>query len=200
MALARARMAVSSFAVGLRLLNWITARRMFGFTTAVVAGLLLIFEPNVLAYGSLVMTDIPVACMLLFAVLGFYLRVQRRTVPFFLSTALATGLTLSAKHSGVVIVPILGLLAVTDAFTQPEDERPRWRSCASQPAGDCVDLRPRGRYRLGGIWNAFCRVPRSATTAGNKASRDLRQRAGADGTRNAPLVTAGLIAGTPSQC
>lgn len=126
-ALARARMAVSSFAVGLCLLVWITARRMFGFTTAVVAGLLLIFEPNVLAYGSLVMTDVPVACMLLFTVLGFHLWVQHRTIPFFLLTALATGLTLLAKHSGVVVVPILGLLAVTDAFTQPEGGHPKWQ-------------------------------------------------------------------------
>ena len=82
-ALARARMAVSIFAVGLCLLVWITARRMFGLTTAVVASLLLIFEPNVLAYGSLVMTDVPVTCMLLFAVLGFYLWVRHRTARSF---------------------------------------------------------------------------------------------------------------------
>ncbi|MGB9232946.1 MAG: phospholipid carrier-dependent glycosyltransferase [Terriglobales bacterium] len=125
--LARARMAVSAFAVGLCLLVWITARRMFGFTTAIVSGLLLIFEPNVLAYGSLVMTDVPVACMLLFAVLGFYLWVGHRTAPFLLLTGLATGLTLLAKHSGVAVVPILGVLAVTDALTQPGSDRPKWQ-------------------------------------------------------------------------
>jgi 4-amino-4-deoxy-L-arabinose transferase-like glycosyltransferase len=126
-ALARARMAASIFAVGLGLLVWITARRMFGLTTAIVASLLLIFEPNVLAYGSLVMTDVPVTCMLLFAVLGFYLWVRYRTALFFLLTALAAGLTLLAKHSGVVVVPILGVLAVTDALTQADSDRPRWQ-------------------------------------------------------------------------
>ncbi len=126
-ALAGARMAVSVFAVGLCLLVWITARRMFGPATAVVASLLLIFEPNVLAYGSLIMTDVPVTCMLLFAVLGFYLWVRHRTVLFFLLTALAAGLTLLTKDSGVVVVPILGALAITDALTQPEGDRPRWQ-------------------------------------------------------------------------
>jgi hypothetical protein len=126
-ALARARMAVSVFAVGLCLLVWITARRMFGLTTAVVASLLLIFEPNVLAYGALVLTDVPVTCMLLFAVLGFYLWVRHRTTPFFLLTALATGMTLLSKNSGMVVIPILGALAITDALTQPEGDRPRWQ-------------------------------------------------------------------------
>ncbi|MGD0792532.1 MAG: glycosyltransferase family 39 protein [Terriglobales bacterium] len=130
-ALVRARMAVSVFAVGLCLLVWITARRMFGLTTAIVASLLLIFEPNVLAYGSLVMTDVPVTCMLLFAVLGFYLWVRHRTVPFLLLTALAAGLTLLAKHSGVVVVPILGALAITDALTQTDGGRPRWQLALS---------------------------------------------------------------------
>ena len=126
-ALARARVAVSIFAVGLCLLIWITARRMFGLTTAIVATLLLIFEPNVLAYGALVLTDVPVTCMLLFAVLGFYLWVRHRTAPFLLLTALATGLTLLSKTSGMAVVPILGALAITDALTQPDSDRPRWK-------------------------------------------------------------------------
>jgi len=124
-ALARARTAVSVFAVGLCLLTWITARRMFGLATAIVATLLLIFEPNVLAFGALVLTDVPVTCMLLFAVLGFYLWVGHRTAPFLLLTALATGLTLLSKNSGMAVVPILGALAVTDALTQPGGNRPR---------------------------------------------------------------------------
>lgn len=125
--LARARAAASIFAVGLCVLVWISARRMFGFATAIVASVLLIFEPNVLAYGSLVLTDIPVTCMMLLAVFGFYLWVRRRTAAFLLLTALATGLTLLAKHSGVAVVPILGVLAITDALVQPESNRPRWQ-------------------------------------------------------------------------
>ncbi|MGA2457753.1 MAG: hypothetical protein ABSF85_09305 [Terriglobales bacterium] len=44
--------------------------------------------PVRLRYGSLVLTDVPVTCMLLFAVLGFYLWVKHRTILFFLLTAI----------------------------------------------------------------------------------------------------------------
>jgi hypothetical protein len=143
-ALARARMAVSFFAVGLCVLVWIAARRMFGLTTAIVAGLLLVFEPNILAYGSLIMTDVPVTCMLLFAVVGFYLWVRHRKTSFLLLTALATGLTLLAKHSGVVVVPILGALAIMDALTEPDGRQPGSREPGSRQPSD----RPRWRLAL----------------------------------------------------
>ncbi|MGA7137001.1 MAG: glycosyltransferase family 39 protein [Terriglobales bacterium] len=98
---------------------WIIARRMFDFTTAVVVSLLLIFEPNVLANGSLIMTDVPVTCVLLFAVSGFYLWIRHRTEPFLLLTALATGLTLLVKQSGVALLPILGVLSVSRDYARP---------------------------------------------------------------------------------
>jgi hypothetical protein len=121
-ALHRARMAVSVFALGLCLLVWIFARRMFDLPTAVLATLLLIFEPNVLAFGPLVMTDVPVTCMMLFAVYAFYRWASERTAPFLLLTGLATGLTLLAKHSGVLILPILFVLAVVDAMINPRSQ------------------------------------------------------------------------------
>ena len=115
-ALARARVAVSVFALGLCLLVWIAARRMFDFATAIVATTLLVFEPSVLAFGGIVMTDLPVTCTMLLAVYGFYLWVNHRTARYLMLTALATGLTLLAKHSGLVVVPILCVLAVVDAL------------------------------------------------------------------------------------
>ncbi len=118
---------MSVFAVGLCLLVWMAALRMFGFSTAIVAGLLLIFEPNVLAYGALVLTDVPVTCMLLFAVLGFHQWIRHRTASFLLLTGFVTGLTLLTKHSGIVVVPILGALAITAAFAQAEGNRPVWQ-------------------------------------------------------------------------
>ena len=115
-AMDRARIAVSIFAFALCLIVWMAARRMFDFATAIAATVLLIFEPNILAYSALVMTDIAVTCMLLLAVFAFYLWVKNRTIPFLLLAALATGLALLAKHSAVVVVPILCTLAVADAL------------------------------------------------------------------------------------
>ncbi len=123
--LSRARIAVSVFAVGLCLLVWTTARRMFGAATAVIATVLLVFEPSVLANGALVMTDLAAAFTFLFAVFAFYLFVQNRTAPYLLLTGLATGLALLAKHSGVLLIPSLCLLAVADPHVQPNKKRLR---------------------------------------------------------------------------
>ena len=188
-------MAVSVFAVGLCLLVWITARRMFGLTTAIVASLLLIFEPNVLAYGSLVLTDVPVTCMLLFAVLGFYLWVRHRTVLFFLLTALATGLTLLSKDSGVVVVPILGALAITDALTQPEGDRPKWQlTLRNLLAVALISV-----LAVGILWAGygmrFAAYPAGAATPGATTSCGLRQPACAAPARRSPLVAAGILGG-----
>ena len=125
--LSRARAAISVFAVGLCLLVWVTARKMFDLETAAVASALLIFEPNVLAYGSLVLTDIPVTCLILLAVLGFYVWADHRSPSFLFLTALATGLALITKHSGVAVLPILGVLAIAHAFGQSKSSGAKWQ-------------------------------------------------------------------------
>jgi hypothetical protein len=116
--LPRARMAISVFALGLCLLVWLTARRMFGLGTAIIAGILLVFEPNILAYGALVLTDVPVTCTLFFAVSAFYLWMVRPNASRLLLVCVATGLTLLTKASGAVVIPILCVLAVVGPFGQ----------------------------------------------------------------------------------
>jgi hypothetical protein len=122
-----ARALVSLFAIGLCVLVWVAARRMFGYTAALVATSLLVFEPNILAHGALVTTDMVLACMFLFAIFAFYLWTGRRTVASLLLAALATGLTLTAKQSGAIVVPILFLLAISDPYLQSAGSRPRWK-------------------------------------------------------------------------
>ena len=56
-----ARAVASLFAVALLCVVWFAARKMFGLATAIIAGVLLIFEPTVLAHGALVTTDVPAA-------------------------------------------------------------------------------------------------------------------------------------------
>ena len=122
-ALAAARAASYLFTLGLCAAVWITARRMFGFYAAVVASVLLIFEPNVLAYGSLVLTDVPVTCMLVSAVLMFYLWTETRKAAFFVLAILAVGMTLLSKQSGLVVMPIVAVLAVAGAFVQRNSQK-----------------------------------------------------------------------------
>ncbi len=121
--LARARAAACLFTIGLFVVLWIAARRMFGFWTALVASLLLIFEPNVLAYGSLVLTDVPVTCMLLCSVVAFYFWTVRPKAISCVLAIVAAGMTLLAKQSGLVVIPVLAVLAVAGALTEKQPEK-----------------------------------------------------------------------------
>ena len=114
-----ARMAVSAFTVGLCILVWAAARRMFGLGVAIMATTLVVFEPNLLASGALIMTDMAVTTTMLFAVLAYYLWARRPCAPLLLLAGLAMGLTLLSKGSGVVVIPIIiALAAVNVAFLQ----------------------------------------------------------------------------------
>jgi dolichyl-phosphate-mannose--protein O-mannosyl transferase len=62
--LLRARLAMSLFTFALALLVFLAAREMFGWQAALIALLLFVFEPNILANGALVTTDMAVTTML----------------------------------------------------------------------------------------------------------------------------------------
>jgi len=117
-----ARTAVSIFAVGLCLLVWGASRRMFGFAVATAATVLTAFEPNVLASGALVMTDLAPATMMLCAVFIYYLWTRRPSGFSLLLTGLAVGLTLLSKTSGVVVIPIILVLAAIN-IVLPDDRK-----------------------------------------------------------------------------
>jgi len=110
----------SSSALSARLDNSAADVRRY---TAMLAGLLLIFEPNILAWGSLVMTTSPsLACSCLRywgSTCGCGIEAPIPSVDRF-----GCGSDAFGKAFGVVVVPILGTLAVADAFTQTASEWP----------------------------------------------------------------------------
>ena len=126
-----ARTFISIFALGACLLVWTVARRMFGFTAAVVATVLFVFEPTVIAHSGLVTTDMAITMMMLLAVYVFYGWAQKPTALRLLWAGIATGLALVAKHSGILVVPMLGTLAVADAYLQRRPRQP-WRRMAAR--------------------------------------------------------------------
>ena len=108
------RMAASLFTILLALLIFEAAHQMFGPGPAFLSLTLLIFEPNLLAHGALVTTDMALTCSMFAAVYSFY-RYTRQPTPLRLAGAgFATGMTLAAKHSGVLIIPILFALALVE--------------------------------------------------------------------------------------
>jgi hypothetical protein len=112
----RARLASSVFALLLAIGCFLFARSMFGNSAALIALLLLAFEPNVLAHGALTTTDAAVSAFMLLAVFSFYRCRESHNVAWLLATGVCTGLSFSSKHSGVLIIPILVVLAAIEFF------------------------------------------------------------------------------------
>jgi hypothetical protein len=110
----RARMAAASLTLLLALLVFLAGQEMFSTATGFVALVLLVFDPNQLAHGAFVTTDTGLTCFLFAAVYAFYRFVKRPTFWRLLVVGLAAGLALSAKHTGILVFPILLLLAVCE--------------------------------------------------------------------------------------
>ena len=95
------RAAASLFVFALLALVWFGARRMFGVEAAIIASSLLVFEPNILAHGALVTTDMAASFGFLAVVLALYLYFESRVASYLILTGVATGIALAVKHSSV---------------------------------------------------------------------------------------------------
>src|SRR6266702_550282 len=107
----RTRLATGILAIVLGLLVFLAAYEMFGVGAAFVALVVLVFEPNVLAHGAFVTTDVGVSCFFFASVYGFYRYCKVPSVGRLVVAGLAAGLALATKHSAVLLLPMLVLLA-----------------------------------------------------------------------------------------
>jgi 4-amino-4-deoxy-L-arabinose transferase-like glycosyltransferase len=110
----RARMFASIFALMTALLAFLMAREMFGTSAGFIALLLIVFEPNFLAHGTLVTTDTGAACGLLASIYAFYRYVKAPSWGRVVVLGLAAGFSFLTKHSAVLLPPMLILLAITE--------------------------------------------------------------------------------------
>ncbi len=102
---------------------------MFGRAVAVVSTVALAFEPNILAHGALVLNNILLTALFLFTVFSLYLWTRQRSVPLLVGTGVLTGLTLLTKHSAVLLVPTLILLAAIEPWLEKSGGRKRRTGC-----------------------------------------------------------------------
>lgn len=109
-----ARLAAAVLSLLLAILVFLAAREMFGRAEALAALTLLVFEPNIIAHGSLVTTDMAVSAGFFAAVYALYRYRKSPSAIRFLVLGAAIGLTLAAKHSGIFIIPVLFLLLIAD--------------------------------------------------------------------------------------
>jgi 4-amino-4-deoxy-L-arabinose transferase-like glycosyltransferase len=121
----RMRVSAELLALLLALTVFLAAREWFGDTAGLVALLLLVFDPNILAHSALVTTDVGVSLFFLASIFTFYRYITRPTLIRLGLTGIAVGLLLATKHSGILIAPMLLLLIAWEILTAPKPERAR---------------------------------------------------------------------------
>ena len=109
-----ARTAVSIFAFLLAVLLVVAGREMFGDLAALFALTLFVFDPLMVAHGPLLGTDVGATCCIFATVYALYRYVKRPSLLRLSVCAVATGLSLATKHSAILVVPILILLAMIE--------------------------------------------------------------------------------------
>ena len=121
----RMRLAAGVFAVGLSVMVFLMGSQLFGNSAGLLALLLVVFEPNVLANSALVTTDMGIACFFLATIYCFYRYARQPSVIRLLLTGLAAGLALSSKHSGILLAPMLLGLTLVEIACAQRGERKR---------------------------------------------------------------------------
>ena len=121
----RMRLAAGVFAVGLAVTVFLIGSELFGESAGLLALLLVVFEPNLLANSALVTTDMGVTCFFLATIYCFYRFARQPSVIRLLLTGLAAGLALSSKHSGILLAPMLLGLTLVEIACAGRGQRKR---------------------------------------------------------------------------
>lgn len=101
---------------------FLTAREMFGEKAAVLALALFCFDPNFLAHGSFVTTDIGASLTLLLSIYSFYRVLKRPSAVRIVILGIAIGMTFTAKFTGIFVIPMIVLIALLDAWSRHVDK------------------------------------------------------------------------------
>lgn len=121
--LARGRGMLLIFSLGLALAVFLAGREIFGPEAGLLAMALFCLEPVLLANGGLITTDTTLSCLLFASVYAFYRYMKRPATGRLLLCSIVVGLTLAAKHSGVFVFPILGVIALVDVLLERRQAR-----------------------------------------------------------------------------
>jgi 4-amino-4-deoxy-L-arabinose transferase-like glycosyltransferase len=117
-----ARLAAASFSLLLAALVFLATREMFGRWEAVTALALLAFEPNLIAHGSLVTTDMALTATYFASFYVLYRYLRSPSVLRFLIVGLAVGAALASKHSGVLVLPAMFLFLMVDLLISRQNK------------------------------------------------------------------------------
>jgi len=109
--LARTRTTAAILTLLTALVVFFGTREMFGTGAAFIALTLLTFDPNLLAHGALITTDVGLACFMFLSVYLFYRFLKSPSALRLIAAGITVGLVLAVKHTGLLVLPILFLLS-----------------------------------------------------------------------------------------
>ena len=112
----RVRMAAALLTALMALLVFLAATEMFGPVAGFIALTLVAFDPNLLAHGAFVTTDMGLSCFLFASVYAFYRYAKAPSAWRLALVGIAAGCALASKHTGILVLPMLFALAVFEAF------------------------------------------------------------------------------------
>ena len=114
--LVSSRVGASVMSLLFALLVFLAAWEMFGRWEALIALAIVAFEPNFIAHGSIVTTDMAISATSFGAVYALYRFGKNHTWPRFFVAGLAFGLMFAAKHSAVIFAGVLFALLIADTI------------------------------------------------------------------------------------
>lgn len=119
----RVRMFAAILSLVMAVVVYFSALEMFGIGAALFALALIVFEPNLIAHGAYVTTDMGVTCFLFATIFALYRFRERPSWKTLLVLGIATGLALATKHSAVLLLPIALSLACFELIWPAAGER-----------------------------------------------------------------------------
>lgn len=127
------RLAIVFVSLLLGISLYLCAWELYGWKAGCLALSLYLINPDFLAHGQLVTTDLGLSCFIFLAVYTFCRALNRLSLGRVLLAGLATGLALVSKFSGVLIFPMFMLVGAVFVFTkQPIDLPPLKRLIAGR--------------------------------------------------------------------
>jgi 4-amino-4-deoxy-L-arabinose transferase-like glycosyltransferase len=158
--LARLPMVGLSALLGWSVFAW--TRRHWGLAAGGLALLLFVFSPEVLAHGALATSDLAVTFFVFHAVVAFERLTDRATWPRVWAAGAACGGALASKFTGLVLIPVLAVLALVVAL----GSRPWPVAMRGWPAAGRILATRRARtWQLAGLFLVMALVSLAAIWA-----------------------------------
>jgi 4-amino-4-deoxy-L-arabinose transferase-like glycosyltransferase len=130
----RVRLATSLVTIALALIVFLAAQEMFGGGAGLIALGLIAFDPTLLAHSALMTTDAGQACFMFWSIYALYRYVKSPSNWRLLLVGLLFGLALASKHSAVLLLPMLLVLAISEVV---------WLGAPPRGEGDGIGRRSR---------------------------------------------------------